>query len=460
MPPLTRTAATTADAPPARVVHAGLGAFHRAHQAWYTHHANLAVPTDAWGIAAFTGRRPDAATPIAQQDGLFHALIRAAEGDRCELIEALVGAYDGADLTTWRQHVADPAVGCVTTTVTEAAYRRSAAGGLDVADPDVAADIALVQSSEQERAASTTPGRLVQGLAARWRADAGPIAIVPCDNLVDNGGAVRQVVVGFAEQISAELAAWIDQHVSFVSTTIDRITPATTDEDRARVAELTGWQDQAPVVTEPFVEWVLAGAFPNGRPAWDRAGARFVDDVHPFEQRKLWLLNGAHSLLAYAAPTRGHATVAEAVGDEVCRGWMDAWWDEACRHLNLPAEDLTAYRAALLDRFANPRIRHNLAQIAMDGSQKLPIRVLPTLRRERERGVVPEGGVHALAGWLAHLRDGGNVRDPRGEELTELATGPTDEATKRVLATLDPALVDDTELVSAVHATYRDLTGG
>lgn len=304
---------------PVRHVHLGLGAFHRAHQAWYTH-----VAGDA-GIAAFTGRRPDAAVPLAAQDGLYHLLVRSASGDRAELVTSLSGAYDGADLGAWTEAVASPEVGVLTLTVTEAAYRRSPSGSLDLSDPSIAADVASIPGG----VARTVPGRLVLALASRRASDAGPLAVVPCDNLLDNGPTVASVVVSLAGAVSASLAEWISSNVSFVSTTIDRITPATTASDVAEVASLTGFADAAPVVTEPFTEWVLAGAFPSGRPAWETGGARFVDDVTPFEQRKLWLLNGSHSLLAYAAPLRGHATVADAVADPVCRDWVEAWFELA-----------------------------------------------------------------------------------------------------------------------------------
>ncbi len=450
------TASEAGAAPPVRVVHLGLGAFFRAHQAWYTHAANTAGD-DASGIAAFTGRRPDAALPLAEQDGLYHLLVRDAGGDRTELVASIAGAHDGADATTWKRYLASPEVGCVTLTVTEAGYRRGRDGGPDLDDPDLRADVDLLARGGSE-AARTAPGRLLQGLDARRVAGGGPLAVVPCDNLVDNGATVEAVLTRLAAEVGPELASWITGQVSYVSTTIDRITPATTDEDREVVAKLSGYADAAPVVTEPFTEWVLAGEFPAGRPAWERGGARFVDDVRPFEQRKLWLLNGAHSLLAYAGPTRGHATVAEAVADPVCRAWVDTWWDEAARHLPLPAEDVARYRADLLERFANPRIRHALAQIAMDGSQKLPIRVLPVLLRERANGVVPDGGVRALAGWLVHLRDGSAVRDPRAKELTGMVTGDLASATGRLLGLLDPDLRDDKELVQAVADRAAELT--
>ena len=171
------------------------------------------------------------------------------------------------------------------------------------------------------------------------------------------------------------------------TTMVDRITPRITPDDLRTVERATGAEDHAPVVTEPFSEWVIAGEFPGGRPRWDAAGATLTADAAPFERRKLWLLNGGHSLLAYAGSLRGHATVAEAMADATCRAWLEGWWDEAAAHLDLDAGD---YRAALLERFENPRIQHRLAQIAADGSQKLPVRVLPVLRAERAAGRLPE----------------------------------------------------------------------
>jgi fructuronate reductase len=450
---LTR-AAVAADPAPVRVAHLGLGAFFRAHQAWYTEAANAGADEPA-GIAAFTGRRPDAAIPLRDQDGLYHILVRDAGGDRTELVTCLVGAHDGADAGTWRATLASPDVGVLTLTVTEAGYRRAADGGPDFDDPEVAADLARLRAGDPH--VTTAPGRIVSGLVARRAADVGPLAIVPCDNLVDNGSTVARVVTEFAAAVDRDLADWIASSVSFVSTTIDRITPATTDDDKATVAKLTGYADAAPVVTEPFSEWVMAGDFPAGRPGWERAGARVVADVKPFEQRKLWLLNGAHSLLAYAAPARGHSTVAEAVADPVCRGWVETWWDEATRHLPLDAADVARYRAELMERFANPRIRHALTQIAMDGSQKLPIRVVPVVARERANGLLPEGGIRALAGWLRHLRKGTAVRDPRASELVAAVDASLPTAARRVLLSLDANLGEDVELVHAVAEAAREL---
>jgi len=211
-------------------------------------------------------------------------------------------------------------------------------------------------------------------------------------------------------------------------------------------------------VTEPFSEWILSGAFPGGRPRWEDAGATFTDEIEPFEERKLWLLNGGHSLLAYAGSARGHSTVAEAVSDETCRGWLEQWWEEASPHVRLPARDVAAYLAALLERWENPRIRHRLGQIAADGSEKLRVRILPVLRREREAGRIPEGATRALAAWVCHLRGrGAPADDVRAAELVPLAAGPLPEAVRRALDALDPALAEDDAVVTAVVAQAEQL---
>ncbi len=218
---------------------------------------------------------------------------------------------------------------------------------------------------------------------------------------------VARVVGDLAALVDDTLTTWIDANVSFVTTMVDRITPRSTDEDRAEVARQTGVDDPETVPTEPFSEWVLAGAFPAGRPAWESAGATFVDDVRPFETRKLWLLNGSHSLLAYAGSLRGHETVADAIADPVVRSWVEEWWDAAAPHLDLPAVDVSDYRQALLDRYRNPHIRHLLSQIAADGSQKVPIRAVPVIRAELDEGHVAAGATRIVAAWVAHLRGHG-----------------------------------------------------
>jgi fructuronate reductase len=421
--------------PPVRIVHLGLGGFFRAHQAWYT---GAAPDAADWGIAAFSGRSRGLADQLAAQDGLYTLIVRGPETDEPAVQTAVVEAHAGTDLGAWRGYFARPELAVVTLTVTEAGYPRGRDGGLDAGRPEVRADLAGGDPQ-------TMPGKLVAGLRARRIAGGRPLAVVSCDNLPGNGSVLARVVLDFAEAAEPALVTWIRDHVSFVTTMVDRITPHTTGED---VASTPG--DTVPVVTEPFTEWILSGAFPAGRPGWDAAGARFVSDVHPHEMRKLLLLNGGHSLLAYAGSARGHETIAEAVADPECRAWLNQWWDEAVRYVPLPAAELAAYRAALLDRFANPRIRHRLAQIAMDGSQKVPIRVLPVLRGERAAGRLPAGSVRILAAWLDHLHGvGAPVSDAGAASYQDASTAAG------MLAVMAPDLADDRELIDAIAATAR-----
>lgn len=441
-------------AAPVRIAHLGPGNFFRAHQAWYTEHAPDAAD---WGIAAFAGRRGVVAAELATQDGLYTLLVRAAEGDRPEVVSAVAAV--SADLDDWRRCFARPELALVTSTVTEAGYRRGADGGLDRDDPEVATDIAALRAflggeHGADAEVVTAPGKLALGLAVRRAHGLPGMAVVPCDNVPDNGAMAARVIGELAAAADPDLAGWISEHVSFVTTMVDRITPRTTDDDRAQV-QASGVDDPVPVVTEPYVEWVLAGEFPQGRPRWEDAGARFVDDIVPWEHRKLWLLNGSHSLLAYAGTMRGHETVEQAISDPDVRDWVDRWWDDAARHLPLPAEEIAAYRAALLERYANPRIRHLLAQIAADGSQKVPIRILPTVRAELEQGRVATGAVRVLAAWVCHLRGrGAPVVDVAADEFVALAAGDLDDAVGRVLGRLG---LDDPRVLAAAAALAREL---
>jgi fructuronate reductase len=437
-------------AAPVRILHLGLGNFFRAHQAWYTEHASDA---GEWGIAAFTGRRPDAARALAPQDGLYTLITRTADDDELEVIGSVSAVHAAADNPAWLDYLRSEETAIVTLTVTEAGYRRGPDGRLDTTDADVQADIAALRA-DPTAPARTTPGRLVAGLVARRAADAGPITVLSCDNLPSNGAAAAAVVREMAEQVEPELLPWLESEVDFATSMVDRITPATTDADRETVRERLGVEDASPVPTEPFTEWVIEGTFRAGRPRWENAGARLVEDVTPYERRKLFLLNGSHSLLAYAGSIRGHETVAQAIGDDTCRAWVEAWWDAAGPHVGLGEGEIADYRAALLERYGNPRIQHLLAQIAKDGSQKLPVRIAPTLRAERAAGRLPEGAVVALAAWVAHLRgSGAPVDDVRGSRLVPLVSGAgAEEAVRVALAEVVPDLADDAELAQAVLA--------
>ena len=418
-------------AAPVRIVHLGCGSFFRSHQGWYTEHAPDAAE---WGIAAFAGRSGATTGALAAQGGVYTLVERAAEGDRREVVSSVVAVSTGLD--DWRHWFALPDLAVVTVTVTEAGYRRNLDGGLDRTDAEVEADIAALREAGTLAPVTSAPGKLALGLMVARDHHASGIAVVTCDNLPGNGVMLARILRELALAVDPGLAAWLESDVSFVTTVVDRITPRTTSQDVLDLRVL-GVEDEAAVVAEPYVEWVLCGEFPRGRPAWEDVGARFVADIVPWEQRKLRLLNGAHSLMAYAAPLRGHETVAEAIADPEVRRWVDQWWDDAERHLPLSHAERSEYRSALVERFSNPRIRHLLAQIAADGSHKIPIRVLPSLHADLTEGRVPEGTVRILAAWVCHLRGhGAPVVDVARADLMALASGELDAAVGRVLSSL------------------------
>lgn len=461
--PLTRTALSLrrgepTDTPPVRMVHMGLGAFHRAHQAWYT-----AAADDAgdWGIAAFTGRSAAAAHELASQDGLYTLIERSDTEDRMTIVPSIVAAADGADLDRFVQLLVARTTALVTLTITESGYRLTGDARPDLTDPVVVSDIAWLATAfgadhfpdSFAGGPRTALGRLLLGLEARYRAGGGPIAIVPCDNIPHNGAFVRSGVVALAEAVDAGAVSWIADNVSFVSTSVDRITPKTTPEDAQLVASDTGWLDKAVVVTEPFTDWVLSGDFPAGRPAWETAGARFVDDIAPFERRKLWLLNGAHSLLAYGGRLRGHETVASAIADPVCRNWVHDLWDEAAHRLTGPELDLPSYRRVLLERFENSRIEHRLAQIGIDGVTKLRLRIGPIAQAERAAGRDAVACARVIGAWIALLLQGHVLEDTRSADVRDALAGSDDETEPRLIALVNADLASDAEFVAAVRSS-------
>jgi fructuronate reductase len=414
-------------------VHLGLGNFFRAHSAWYTEHAGNA---DDWGIAAFSGR---SATHVAELEaqGCLYTLVQQSGSPTSEVISSIVAVHTGSDLDAWRSYFASPDLQIVTSTITEAGYVRDSTGGLDLKNDGVAADAEALKADPLGGAVTTAPGKFVAGLLVRRAADAGKLTFVPCDNVVDNGPMTKRVIADLIAVVDPSLQAWVDANVGYVTTMVDRITPRPTPADVVAAEKLTGVADEAVVVTEPFTEWVLEGEFAGSRPEWEAAGATFVDDIRPFEHRKLWLLNGSHSLMAYAGPILGKETVGDAIADPTLRGWVEEWWDVAARHLPLAPEQIQAYRDALVERFTNPAIRHLLAQIAADGSQKIPIRFVPALKADLAENRLPSGATRAIAAWTLHLRGRGvPLNDFRASEVAPLGEGSVEESVGKVLGYL------------------------
>jgi len=388
------------------IVHLGVGAFHRAHQAWYTQHASTSE--DPWSIVAFTGRSPEQARLLQASGGGYTLITRGPDGDGFERVDSIRSAHDGADRPAWERAVAAPDTRLITLTVTEAGYRADAHGNLDLADAAVVADLRAARSGA-DAALATAPVRLAAGLSARRSADAGPLTVISCDNLPGNGAITRAVVLQAAAELDPALPAWIDANVGFRSSMVDRITPRTVPADIDAVERATGVRDEAAVVTEPFSEWIIERGFTG--PAWERAGVRLTDDLAPYEERKLRILNGAHSLLAYRGLLAGHEHVADAFADPAVREQVEEYWASAAESCSLPRPELDEAVDATRGRFANPRIRHALAQIALDGEIKLRHRVVPVLAHAVRNGGSAPAPASAIAAWMRWSGASGHALD-------------------------------------------------
>jgi fructuronate reductase len=445
-----------APSPPARIVHFGLGSFHRAHQAWFSAHAG---DGDEWGICAFTGRGIGIANSLLAQGGLYTLIERSASRDRFEVMTNLVEVYEGSDSGAIVDVFSRPEVVVVTTTVTVSGYRISLDGVPHFDDVDVARDIAaLHELTLQDRldglAISTIPGRILLGFEARRRANVGPIAVVPCDNVPNNGWVLEQGLTQLADRISPALTLWLEENVTFATTSVDRITPRTADRDVAIVARETGWLDAAPVVTEPFASWVISGHFPAGRPRWEQAGALFVNEIEPYERRKLWLLNGAHSILAYLGLEAGHDTVAQAIGDLRCRRTVESFWSSAAHHL--PGElAIEVYCSQLIERFENSRIGYQLEQIASDSVMKLRTRIAPVIVAEFHAGRDCSAGAEAVAAWVRRVLARGSFPDAEILTVNSIADG-SPSAVVELIRLVDPHLVDLGAFVDRVEQMVNE----
>ena len=410
------------------IVHLGLGAFHRAHQAVYTD-AVLAAGDLAWGIvgAGLVSGRVKAA--LAPQDGLYTLAEMSADGEHFGIIGSIIEVLGADDLPVVLARMAAPTTRIVSLTVTEKGYYIDpASGALQQHHPEIVADLATPRSPR------TILGLIVEALRLRRQAGVAPFTVLSCDNLPHNGKRAKAAVVAFARALDAELGDWIEKEVSFPCSMVDRITPATTDADLAHVAAVLGMDDAGPVVAEEFTQWVIEDNFTLGRPDWTLGGAVFSNEIARWEDMKLRCLNGAHSTLAYLGQLSGRETVAEAMESEFIVGVLDALWQEVGEVLDAPSGvDPADYVASLRRRFCNPALKHRTLQIAMDGSQKLPQRLLAPLRARLAQGLPVPALATAVAGWMhfvarnAH-RPGGMLNDPLAVELLERAQRSTKPA--------------------------------
>ncbi len=384
------------------IVHLGIGNFHRAHEAVFTEEAMLKAGGD-WSICGVTLQGDVSKRDVLMaQDGLYSIVERGPAGVKTTVVRAL---HEVLALPDDRPRLfallTNAKVRIVSLTVTEKGYCRDAkTGEVDTHLPGIAHDLT------QPDAPSTVPGIITDALRARRDAGIAPFTVLSCDNLAHNGAALRKVVTSYARMIDDELGIWIDKHVAFPSTMVDRIVPATTDADREAAHLALHMRDAVPVPCEPFRQWVVEDHFPTGRPAWDRVGAELVEDVTPFELAKLRMLNGAHSTLAYLSMLAGFETIDEAVRHPPLRTLVHGMLThEVIPTLSVPTSfDLFAYRDALLDRFANPALKHRCAQIAMDGSQKLPQRLLAPIAQRLSQQKSIDRLALAVAAWMRFLQ--------------------------------------------------------
>ena len=392
------------------IVHLGIGAFHRAHQAMYTDDA-LARAAGRWGICGVSLRSPDVRDRMALQDGLYTSIEKSRDGVRRRVVgsvrEVLFLGDQRAQI--WRR-LTSPETRIVSLTVTEKGYcHEPSTGRLDVDHPDIVHDL---QSPDAPR---SVVGLLVAAFAERRRTHGTPATVLCCDNLPQNGALVCGLVVAFASLRDASLAGWISHEIAFPSTMVDRIVPATTGDDVAENDLALGVEDAAPVVHEPFVQWVIEDRFGSGRPAWDVAGATFVHEVEAYEAMKLRLLNASHSALAYLGFLAGYEFIHQVAAQPDFIVWMRRYTaDEVSPSLvRPPGVDLAAYREALVRRFANPALPHRTQQIAMDGSQKLPQRILATIRDNLAANRRIELATLAVAAWMRYVYG----EDERGRRI-------------------------------------------
>jgi len=405
------------------IVHLGIGAFHRAHQAVFTDDA-MAVAGGDWGIAGVSLKSPTVREQLAAQDGLYALRTVSSAGDAWRVVgsvrEVLFAPEQMADVIA---RIARAETKIVTLTVTEKGYCADVAKREPRWDhPDIANDL---QHADQPVSAL---GVLVAGLHARFRKRGAPLTVLCCDNLPENGAVLEALVHRFAERLHPQIMPWLRDSVRFPSAMVDRIVPATRPGDLTDSAAALGVEDHGVVRAEPFSQWVIEDRFAAERPAWERVGVQLVADVKPFEKMKLRLLNGSHSLMAYLGYLAGYETIAETIGDPAFERAVRALMREAETTLDpVPGVDVADYQSQLIARFGNPGNGHRCYQIAMDGSQKAPQRWLAVARERLAQGASVDAIALATAGWIRYLygKDESDqpiaIQDPLAGEFAALA---------------------------------------
>jgi fructuronate reductase len=412
----------------AGIVHLGVGAFHRAHQAVYTD-AAMARSGGSWMIDGVSLRSIDVAEALNPQNGLYTLLTRGPDGVSARVVGSIRRVLAAsADPGQVLAALAAPTTKIVSLTITEKGYGLDpGTGGLDRNHPAIAADLADRNSMQ------SALGFIVAAIRLRMQNSLPPFTVLCCDNLPSNGKVLRRLVLEFAALRNPAVVAFIEREVRFPSTMVDRITPAATEQTLADAACLIGRTDLAAVETEPFSQWIIEDDFGSGRPDWEAGGALFVSDVAPYEKMKLRMLNGTHSMLAYAGFIAGHQYVRDAMADASLASLALQHMQQTAITLDpVPGVDLERYAHELIARFANPAIAHQTYQIAMDGTQKLPQRLLEPATIALQRGLPLDAYAFAVAAWMRYalgMKQSGEayaLRDPREAEIASLVGAARD----------------------------------
>jgi mannitol 2-dehydrogenase len=387
----------------AGIVHLGVGGFHRSHQAMYVDRLLEQGAAQDWGICGVGVLPSDRrmAEVMAAQDCLYTLVVKHADGTYDarvvgSIVEYLLAPDDPEAVV---EKMAAEQTRIVSMTVTEGGYNISAVtGAFDPADPDVVHDL------RPGAALRTAFGLVTEALVRRRDRGLAPFTVVSCDNIEHNGDVARRSFAAFAALRDRDLGAWVEREVSFPNSMVDRITPATTDEDRAEVARRFGVEDRWPVVCEPFTQWVLEDRFSLGRPPLEDAGVQLVDDVEPYELMKLRLLNASHQALAYLGYLAGHRLVHDAAQDPLFRRFLLGYMEEEATPTlaPVPGIDVGDYRQDLIARFSNPAVRDTLARLAFDGSERLPKWLLPVVRHNLASGGEVRRSAAVVAGWARY----------------------------------------------------------
>jgi len=448
-----------------RMVHIGFGAFHRAHQALCSD--KLAEQGSDWGYCEVNLNSGNLIQALREQNLLYTLTEMADDSLQTRVIgvitQALHGKSDGIEAVI--NAMSQPEVAIVSMTVTEKGYcHQPASGNLNPDHPDIVHDL---QNPDSPR---SLPGLILAAIRRRRKQDLPAFSVMSCDNMPENGHVIRNVIVQLAQYQDPALADYIQQHMTFPSTMVDRIVPAMTDAAFAALNARLGCSDPVAVEAEPFFQWVIEDNFVNGRPAWEKAGAELVSDVLPYEEMKLRMLNGSHSFLAYLGFLAGYEYISDCMADPHFRAAARSLMvDEQAPTLRTQGVDLNAYADSLIARYENRAIKHRTGQIATDGTQKLPQRMLDSLRWHLQRGSDCDLLLLGVAGWMRYV--GGidekgqpiEIRDPMKAQLAEcVASSEEGEARVRALLSMREVFGDDlaqnADVVGRLTAWYNKLT--